>query len=159
MSAARTYGVRMESRNGPISATLRRIAGVVGQVQLRHPAIEFVAPTVSEQADGSITITTERLIPDRGTGKEKRIYQACTLSSCGVLALDERMLRRVYIDLLEDSWMHEFEEALHVNGKRVRDPHLTIGECYGHRTITAVEFDDEGAAAKLTLEDGSEVTL
>lgn len=131
---------------------------VVSRLVLRHSAIPIGHTTTSLEPGGSVRITTDIKVPDRETGEEKWLFHSMSIDSVPrarsvefVLGEVERHLRSIYD--------HEFREALHLDGRRIYDPHHAVGELFGDVRIVAVKRLAEKHRKQLTLENGRTVEV
>lgn len=99
-------------------SAFREARAQLERVGLRNPAIP---PTVSASIDDSTSdpvlvlhVTVE--VPDRDTGEPRAFRHRLAVPSGDFLTFVRRAVRAV--------WVHELDEAWHVDGVRAREPHF-----------------------------------
>lgn len=131
---------------------------IVARYELRNSPIKVLPTRVQIEYGDDISIVVPIEVPHRDTGEATRVYHAISQSFVPNADMAKKVTEREYEALLRRVFDHEFEEAFHVDGKRVLDPHLEIGGRYEGQMIVAIERLG-GYRRRLTLEDKRQVEV
>lgn len=103
--------------------TADAILEIVNSVTAKNPAIpgwRFFAEITSGY---SVTMRVAIDVPDRETGEMTTVYHNNAISFSGESQHMHSMIINQVVRFMRNVFVHEADEAIHVNGVRYRDPH------------------------------------
>lgn len=121
----------------PSDGRLQELREALRRIDLQFPAIPTKIDV--DRTGGSVMLRIHVSVPDRRTGAGITVTHSFKVPD----GISCSQFLRFVEQRACGTWIHEFEEAFHLDGERIREPHPHgVGDASVYRIVTYDDDDD-----------------